>query len=120
MLSVRLHVNHFRPFEVEALTLLGAAILGEALVKAVARDSEFVSYDHSGVGYFLTVRHPLLPTGRIVLHEPMVLGRAGDIFGSYLAFVEHNELMLEYAGFTDVPQNFRDLDVQVEVKANAT
>jgi hypothetical protein len=118
--SVSLHMSHFRPFEVEALTLLGAEILGQTLINVTVRDAEFVSYDHSGVGYFLTVRHHLLPSARIVLHEPIVLGRVGEVFGSYLAFVEHNELVLEYAGFTDVPDNFRDLNVQVEVQVNAT
>ncbi|MEO7432228.1 MAG: hypothetical protein ABIR62_09405 [Dokdonella sp.] len=113
-------MDHFRSFEIEALMLLGAEILGEALVNAVVRDAEFVSYDYSGVGYCLTVRHHHLPSTRIVLHEPMVLGRVGEMLGSYLAFVEHHELMLEYAGFADVPDNIRDLDVQVEVQANAT
>jgi len=113
-------MNHFHPFEVEALRLLGTATLGAAVVEAVTRDATFVSYEHSGVGYFLTVRHPMLPKARIVLSTPMVLGRAGEVDGSYLAFVENNELMLEYAGITDVPANFRDLLVQVGVQASAT
>jgi len=113
-------MNHFQPFEVEALRLLGSETLGSAVIEAITHDAKFVSYEHSGVGYFLTVQHPMLPKARVVLSTPMVLGRVGEIDGSYLAFVENNELMLEYAGTTEVPANIRDLLVQVEVQASAT
>jgi len=113
-------MSHFRAFEAEALRLLGTATLGEAVVAAVCRDAELVSYNHSGVGYFLTVRHRLLPKARAVLSQPMVLGQVGEVVGSYLAFVQDNELMLEYAGTTDVPENVRDLPVTVVVQSAAT
>ena len=112
-------MSHFRAFEVEALRLLGNATLGDAVVEAICRDAEFVSYNHSGVGYFLIVSHHLLPRARTVLSKPMVLGQVGEVTGSYLAFVQDNELMLEYAGTTDVPENFRDLSVQVVVQDSA-
>jgi hypothetical protein len=113
-------MSHFREFEVEALRLLCTATLGDIVVEAVCRDANFVSYDHSGVGYFLTVRHHLLPKARTVLSEPLVLGQVGKVVGSYLAFVQDNELMLEYAGTTDVPENVRDLPVQVVAQSSAT
>jgi len=113
-------MSHFRAFEVEVLRLLGTATLGDAVVEAVCRDAELVSYNHSGVGYFLTVRHHLLPKARMVLNEPMVLGQVAEVVGSYLALLQDNELMLEYAGTTDVPENFRDLPVQVVVQGAAT
>jgi hypothetical protein len=111
---------HFRAFEMKALRLLGDATLGAVAVEAVCRDAEFVSYKYSGVGYFLTVRHHLLPTTRVVLDQPIVVGEVGDVTGSYLAFVQDNELMLEYAATTDVPENFRDLPVRVELQGGAT
>jgi hypothetical protein len=113
-------MTHFRAFEVKALRLLGNATLGAVAVEAVCRDAEFVSYKYSGVGYFLTVRHHLLPTTRVVLDQPIVVGEVGDVTGSYLAFVQDNELMLEYAATTDVPENFRDLPVRVELQGGAT
>ena len=112
-------MSHFRTFEVDALRLLGNATLGSDVVETVCRDAEFVSYKHTNVGYFLTVRHNLLPKARTVLSEPIVLGQVGDIDGSYLAFVQDNELILEYAGTTDVPENFRDLPVRVVVQDGA-
>jgi len=113
-------MTHFRAFEVKALRLLGNATLGDAVVEAICSDAEFVSYSYSGVGYFLTVRHHLLPTTRMVLHQPIVVGEVGDVTGSYLAFIQDNELMLEYAATTDVPENFRDLPVRVEPQGSAT
>jgi len=113
-------MSHFRSFEAEALRLLGTATLGDTLVNAVIRDATFVGFKHSGVGYFLTVHHPQLPTARLVLSQPIVSGSVGDVFGSYLAFVGHNELTLEYAAVTDVPANIRDFEVQVHVQPNAT
>jgi hypothetical protein len=56
----------------------------------------------------------------VVLDQPIVVGEVGDVTGSYLAFVQDNELMLEYAATTDVPENFRDLPVRVELQGGAT
>lgn len=113
-------MTHFRAFEVSALRLLCTATLGNVVVDAICSDSEFVSYRYSGVGYFVTVRHHLLPTARVVLSQPIVVGEVGDVTGSYLAFIQNNELMLEYAATTDVPENFRDLSVRVELQGGAT
>jgi hypothetical protein len=113
-------MSHFRSFEAEAFRLLGTATLGDDLVNAVISDASFVGFEHSGVGYFLTVHHPLLPSARLVLSQPIVSGSVGGVIGSYLAFIGHNELMLEYAAVTDVPANIRDLQVQVQVQPNAT
>lgn len=113
-------MSHFRAFEDEAFRLLGAATLGEALVATVCRDAEFVSFNHSGVGYFLTVRHHLLPKARVVLCQPVVLGQVGEVVGSFLAFAQDNELTLEYAGTSDIPANVRDLPVKVVARSTAT
>jgi hypothetical protein len=113
-------MTHFRPFEESALRLLCNATLGNVVVDALCSDSEFVSYRYSGVGYFVTVRHHLLPTARVVLSQPVVVGEVGAVTGSYLAFIQNNELMLEYAATTDVPENFRDLPVRVELQGGAT
>lgn len=113
-------MSHFRAFEVEALRLLGGARLGAKLLDAICNGAKFVSYTHSGVGYFLTVRHHLLPKARAVFHEPLIIGSVGEVAGTYLAFVQDNALTLEYAGFSDVPANFRDLPVQIAVRGRAT
>jgi hypothetical protein len=113
-------MSHFRSFEAEVLKLLATATLGDDVVSGVIRDASFVGFKHSGVGYFLTVRHPRLPKAQLVLSQPIVVGSVGEVCGSYLAFLGQNELVLEYAGVTDVPSNIRDLHVQVQVQASAT
>jgi hypothetical protein len=42
------------------------------------------------------------------------------ITGSYLAFMQDNELTLEYAGTTDIPANILDLPVKVVAQGTAT
>jgi hypothetical protein len=109
-------MSHFRPFEVQALQLLLDPELGSSTTAQVVRDSELVGYEYSGCGYFLTVRHKLLPTKRIVCGDPIVDARSGDVRAGYIAFVENGELMLECytAGAIEVPSDFRDRSVTVE------
>ena len=106
----------FRDFEIHVLHLLVAPKLGAETVEALERDAELVSYEYSGVGYFLTVKHPSLPSTRIVFHKPSVVGRAGNTQSGFVVFVENGELMLECHtwGEIDVPENFREQDVIVE------
>jgi hypothetical protein len=51
----------------------------------------------------------------MVFDKPTVLGRAGEVVGGYLVFIQDGELMLECysAGAIDLPPDFRDRDVQV-------
>ena len=108
-------MSHFRDFEKNIVRILAQSVLGTDVVDFVIDDAELVAYENSGVGYFLTVRHPRLPTNRIVLTEPSVSGTAGEVVGGYLVFVEDGELMLECytAGSIDVPSDFRDREVTV-------
>ena len=108
-------MSHFREFEKEAIRLLAAPLFDASSIEIILADAELVSYDYSGVGYFLTVRHPAVPVGRVVLSEPEVVGRCGDVAGGFLVFVEGGELMLECytAGSIEVPASFRDLEVRV-------
>jgi len=108
-------VSHFQDFEKCAVRLLAGTTLGPELLERVLEEAELVSYEYSGVGYFLTVRHPRLPKDRRVLSEPVVIGRVGEIEGGFLVFVQNAELMLECytAGAVKVPSNFREQNVNV-------
>jgi len=79
------------------------------------RDAELVGYEYSGGGYFLTVKHDLVPKERVVCSATMVVARAEEVEGGYIAFLENDELMLECytAGAMDVPEGFRDLHVEI-------
>jgi hypothetical protein len=105
----------FRDFEKQVLRLLVTPQLGAEAVEAIERDAELVSYEHSGCGYFLTVRHSNIPTNRIVCSKPIVAGRVDDTACGFIAFIENGELMLECYSFGDdsIPEDVRDLNVVV-------
>jgi hypothetical protein len=109
-------MGEFRDFETHVLRLLVTQKLGAETVEAIERNAELVSYEYSGVGYFLTVKHPSLPSERIVCDKPNVVGRSGNIESGFVVFIENGELMLECHtwGEIDVPENFREQHVVVE------
>jgi hypothetical protein len=108
-------MSHFRPFEVEALHHLVDPVLGSEKTSTIAREAELVGYEYSGCGYFVTVKHELLPKERVVCGATMVVARAGEVEGGYIAFLENGELMLECytAGAVDVPEGFRNSRVEI-------
>jgi hypothetical protein len=79
------------------------------------REAEFVGYEYTGSGYFLSVRHATLPKERVVCHEPIVTGSADGITCGFIIFIENGELTIECHswGDADIPEAFRDTDVQV-------
>jgi hypothetical protein len=109
--------KRFRPFEEKVLRLLVTPVLGADCLEAILATADFVGYEYSGAGYFITVRHPLVPATRTVIDRPVVLGHAGEIQVGYLVFVENGELTLECheAGPSSIPETFRDLHVEVVV-----
>ena len=111
----------FRGFEREAIRLLVEPTFGSSLLERVFREAEFVSYEHSGVGYFLTVRHSSLPNERAVYSDPWIAGRIGEIECSFIVFVENCELTLECAPTppSNVPEDFRDMQVAISVENNS-
>jgi hypothetical protein len=108
-------MGQFRPFEEEVLRLLASPKIGAKAVAKILAEAELVSYEHSAVGYFLTVRHSTLPVARTVISEPIVIGCSGNVKGGYIVFIENGELMLECysAGEEEIPETFRDQHVLV-------
>lgn len=106
----------FRKFERKVLSLLVAPKLGAEAIDAIAREAKLVNYDYSGSGYFLTVKHPCLPSERIVCDTPKVVGRSGNIQSGFIVFIENGELMLECHtwGELNIPEDFREQPVLVE------
>lgn len=89
-------------------------------IDVINRECEFVGYEYTGSGYFLKIRHPLFPTERMVLHEPIVMGEADGQTCGFVVFIEKNELVLECHswGEIEVSENFRASYVQIR-KATA-
>ncbi len=110
----------FRDFEKEVIQILGKSKIPEELLAAVLSSSELVSVEHTGVGYFLTVRHPRLSHERQVLSEPKVLGTLGEGSCGFVAFIEEGELCLECHSWGDesIPKDIREQVVRIEIAAS--
>lgn len=105
-----------QPFEVDVLSHLTAGVLStEALLTAI-RDGEEVGYEHTGVGYFYTLKHPGLPQDRQVLSRPLVLGEWNGVEASFVVFLESHQLMLECVTTDDsLPVDYRLMPVVLRV-----
>ncbi len=79
-------------------------------------ESEVASVDHTGVGYFATVRHSSLPKQHIICHEPLVFGTEGDLTVGFLVILMDQELTLEcyLAIGQSVPVDVRDRGLEIE------
>jgi hypothetical protein len=110
-------MSAFKNYEIKVLELLAISVLSSQKLAAVIREAKFVSYEYTGSGYFLIVTHPILPKERTVQSHPVVMGHADGIDCGFVLHVENGSLTLECHtwGATDVPEGFRDRDVQVEV-----
>ena len=113
--TVRLPMELFREFEKEVLRLLVTPHLGVDAVNAIERDAALVSLEHSGCGYFLTVKHGSVPINRVVCDKPIVSGHFHNTTCGFIAFMENGELMLECYSFGNesIPTDVRDLRVVV-------
>ena len=101
------------PFEAEAIRLMvGDELASEVLDSVLSVDD--AAYNYTGWGYFLSVKHPGLPSERSI-PGPAVVGVGGDVLAGFVVFIENNELTLECHGYGDVavPADFRERDVKV-------
>ncbi len=103
----------FREFEKQVLRILVMPRLGAEAEKSIEDEAALVSYEHSGCGYFLTVRHHNVPKNRVVCDTPIVVGRVANTDCGFIAFMENGELMLECYCFGNqsLPKDIRYLNV---------
>jgi hypothetical protein len=105
-----------KDFEKKAIALLTFGLFTYADVVAISNEAELVSLEHTGVGYFLTIKHPRFSQERHVYSKPLIIGEIpGEIVG-FLVFIENGQLMLECHGWgaDSVPKDIREMDVQVD------
>ena len=117
-LGVRLQMHALRDFEIKAIGILADGVLSPAQFDAVSSATELSSYNHTGVGYFVSVAHHSLPVAPQTLSAPFVAGRIGETECGFVCFLGEGELTLECHPVSgpDVPTNMRDLPVQVSAE----
>jgi hypothetical protein len=104
-----------KTFEMEVVRTLLSGTPGLEDLGAVLEEAREVSFEHTGVGYFLTVRHPEFPVERLVCGDPPLMGLLGDLECGFVVFLERNELTLECYTWNDggLPRDFREQEVRV-------
>jgi len=106
-------------FEARVIDLLTQGVLSAETIAALKEDAELVDYHTTGNGYFLTVRHPGLPTNRIVCDRPTLIGESRGVDTGFVIFIEDGELTIECHGWGDkeIPIAYRDQDVRITATA---
>jgi hypothetical protein len=109
-------VSSFVEFEREVVRALVRSHIPPEQLEELLDSASFVSYKHTGVGYFLTVRHPALPHSRIVCNKPMVVGRTQGIECGFVVFLGGGELLLECHSWGDeaLPADLRERRLAVQ------
>jgi hypothetical protein len=109
-------MNPFEHFERKVVGLLLEGHLEPEQIGEVLDSAELVSYEVTGVGYFLTVQHSRLPAQRIVCGEPLLVGSADDVDCGFVVFLENGQLTLECHSWGDssIPDDFRERQVEVK------
>ncbi len=104
----------FREFERNAVRTLVGSSLPEGDLEEVLASAVLVSCQHTGSGYFLTVRHAAVPEERTVCHRPLLIGRTGGLDCGFVVFLEGGELTLEcHSWGAELPEDFRDRQVEI-------
>ena len=109
----------FRGFERKVVAILISPHMDAGQVSELLDSAIMVSYEYTVVGYFLTVKHPMLPTKRIVCCGQKVLDTSADVHCGFVLFLENHELMIDCHSFSDagIPKDFRDQQVKIEASA---
>lgn len=97
-----------KSFESEIIRSLIGNALAPNILERVLNSTEF-QVEHTGDGYFLTVKHTDLPKKRHVFDEPIIIGTYSRGEVGFVVFVEEHTLMLECHGWGDpVPSDIRE------------
>ena len=114
-------VSVFTNYEREVVAALLASRFSADQIQAVLDEGTFVSFEHTGVGCFLKVKHVLLPEEYSACDEPWLVGRVGDALCGFVVFLSEGELTLNCFGYATesdqwgyVPEDIRELPVQIE------
>ena len=102
-------------FEKEAIRILAQGTLDESVIKEITESNQ-ASVEHTGAGYFLSVKSNSLPIERIVLNDPILQAISDKASAGLLAFIENSEFTLECHGWGDdeIPDDFRETNVVVK------
>jgi hypothetical protein len=102
--------NEFKPFEKEIVSVLAGDVFSEEEQAQIFSEGTcWFESDHEA-GYFINVKHPLIPDKRNVIDTPNVIAEVGETSVGFVIFIENNELSIDAFpwGEANVPPDFRE------------
>ncbi len=100
----------FKPFEKEIVAILAGHVFSVEEQATIFAEGECWLEENHEVGYFITVRHPLIPEKRNVIYEPSVIAEVSESCVGFVIFIDDHELEIDACawGETNVPPDFRE------------
>ena len=96
-------------------------VFSSELIEKIKNTPDISDYYVTGNGYFLTVKHPDLPSERAVYSDPIIIGNSDAIESGFIIFIEDKELTIECYGWGDgLPEDYRDRKINVYLSNKET
>lgn len=86
----------------------------EPFLRDLGRSTQ-IEYEYTGVGYFETVAHKMIPNERIVVHPSGIYGEINGHFLGFVLFFEYGELMIDCHRLSehDCPPEARERGISI-------
>jgi len=76
------------------------------------------NYEYTGAGYFLELSVENSNLKNETLHEPIIIGRLGELNVGFLLYTEQDKITIECHnwGVINPPENIRELDLEIIIE----
>lgn len=110
-------MNWFTKFELIALELLAAPMVGSQIFEEVFRTPVKLKIQEFDDGYDLVIEHPKLPVEVVAAGSPKVSGNLGSVRVRYVIRIESHALSLHCRTPSNqtIPPSFRQSPVLISV-----
>ena len=107
-------MKELKEFEKKVIKHLLGKRFDDKATADILDNYDFVNYDHTGVGYFLSIKHLLIPQKREVFTDKTI-GTFSGVEVGFVIFLENGELTLECHTWSGdkLDGSFRDCDVEI-------
>ena len=108
-------MSALKPHEQLVVDRLVGNGLSSELLSDLKENGAVSSYETTGNGFFLTLKHEGLPSERTVYSTPTLIGESAGIQSGFVIFIEDGELTIECHGWVaeEVPEDYRDQNIQI-------
>lgn len=111
-------MKSLKEFEIEVIEHLTKVILKPAQIDEILKNYEFVGFEFTGAGYFLSIKHSEISEERFICSRPILIGQTEDgIACGFVVFIENHQLTLECHewGTINIPSDIREKSIKISV-----